>query len=174
MLLDSSHKATLLEEEELAQQEKDFTGYKHGLVRLNPGRWLFPAEFTKFANGLFNFKWRNSDVVVMTYPKCGTNWTQEIIWTMRNNANFDHPLAMDPLMDRSPFFECDMFFAEEVVPGSSEMNECPSFQRLCPGADPKDGMYLQISEATPDPRTIKTHLPFSLLHHSMLDTAKVT
>lgn len=173
MLLDSGHEATLLEGEELAQQQKDFQGYKQGLVRLNPGRWLYAARFTEVANKIYNFKWKSSDVVVMTYPKCGTTWTQEIIWTMRNNVNFDHPLAMDPIMDRAPFLECDMFLPEEIAPDSPFVAECPSFQRLCHGADPKDGMYLQIAAATPEPRTIKTHLPFSLLHPSLLDTAKV-
>ena len=67
-----------------------------------------------------------------------------------------------------------MYFPDEIDPDGPEMMECPSFKRLCPGADPKDGIYLQIAEATPDPRTIKTHLPLSLLHPSLLDTAKVT
>lgn len=173
MLLDSGHEATFLEGEELEQQKKNFQGYQSGLVRLNPGRWLFPAGFTKFANGMFNFKWRSSDVVVMTYPKCGTTWTQEIIWTMRNNVNFDHPLAKESIMDRAPFFDADMFLPDDITPDHPEMNECPSFQRLCPGADPSDGVYLQISRATPDPRTIKTHLAFSVLSPSLLDTAKV-
>ncbi|MPC50225.1 hypothetical protein E2C01_044049 [Portunus trituberculatus] len=47
------------------------------------------------------------------------------------------------------------------------------FKILCPGRRPKDGMCLQMAECTPDPRTIKTHLPFSLLPSSMLDTSKV-
>ncbi|XP_050716685.1 sulfotransferase 1C4-like isoform X2 [Eriocheir sinensis] len=174
MLLDSGHEVTLLEGEELAQQEQDFTGHKHrGLVRLTPGRWLFPKKFTKYANDLYNFKWRSSDVVVMTYPKCGTTWTQEIIWTMRNNNNFDHPHANEPIMDRVPFIEVDMLFPDGLTHGSPTMTETPSFLRHCPDADPNDGVYLQMSAAIPDPRTIKTHLPFSLLHPSMLDTVKV-
>lgn len=67
-----------------------------------------------------------------------------------------------------------MFLPEELAADSPFIAECPSFQRLCPDADPKDGVYLQIAAATPEPRTIKTHLPFSLLHPSLLDTTKVT
>lgn len=173
MLLDSGHEATLLEGEEQEQIGKDFTGYKNGMVRLTPGRWLFPRTFTKFANRCFNFKWRPSDVVLMTYPKCGTTWTQEIVWTMRNNANFDHPSADEPLSDRAPFFECDMLFPEDLPLDDPKTKVCPSFQQLCPGADPRDGIYLQLSAAIPDPRTIKTHLAFTVLHPSLLDTIKV-
>lgn len=56
MLLNSGHEATLLEGGELAQQQRDFTGYKDGLVRFSPGGWLFTKKFTKFANGYYNFK----------------------------------------------------------------------------------------------------------------------
>ncbi|MCL4145461.1 UNVERIFIED_CONTAM: hypothetical protein GTU68_024105 [Idotea baltica] len=34
-------------------------------------------------------------------------------------------------------------------------------------------MFLQFTEACRDPRTIKTHLPFSLLAKDLLDTCKV-
>lgn len=66
-----------------------------------------------------------------------------------------------------------MLNPHELTADSPLLSNVPSFLRVCPNADPKDGIYLQISAATPDPRTIKTHLPFSLLHPSMLDTAKV-
>lgn len=68
-----------------------------------------------------------------------------------------------------------MFFSDEMTRDNPFLKEAPSFFRVCPAdADPNDGVYLQISEAIPDPRTIKTHLPFSLLQPSMLDIAKVT
>lgn len=65
MLLDSGHEATLLEGEEQAQIGKDFTMHKNGMVRLTPGRWLFPKTFTKFANGVFNFKVSFSNMILM-------------------------------------------------------------------------------------------------------------
>lgn len=68
----------------------------------------------------------------------------------------------------------DMFHPDAPARGSPELDFTPSFSRLCPDADPNDGVYIQISVATPDPRTIKTHLPFSLFHPSLLDTSKVT
>ena len=48
------------------------------------------------------------------------------------------------------------------------------FKKMCPGRDPKDGVFLQISELAPSPRTIKSHLPLSLLPQNLLTTSKVT
>ena len=50
-------------------------------------------------------QFREDDVVVMTFPKCGTTWTQEVVWTMRHNPNLDHPMAKLDVNIRSPFLE---------------------------------------------------------------------
>jgi hypothetical protein len=50
-------------------------------------------------------QFRPDDVVVMTYPKCGTTWSQEIVWNMRNNPDLDNPDADDALFVRSPHLE---------------------------------------------------------------------
>ncbi|XP_069185385.1 sulfotransferase 1C4 isoform X2 [Procambarus clarkii] len=110
----------------------------------------------------------------MTWPKCGTTWMQEIVWTMRNNPDLDHPLASQSVMARSPFLDYDMLaFSKNVPPIDDGHPVIEAFKEKCPGKDPKDGIMLQLSEALPDPRTIKTHLPFSLLTPDLLDTAKV-
>ncbi|KAK3883603.1 hypothetical protein Pcinc_012105 [Petrolisthes cinctipes] len=44
---------------------------------------------------------------------------------------------------------------------------------MCPGRDAADGIFVQMTECSPDPRTIKTHLPLSLLPQNLLDTCKV-
>ncbi|XP_069185168.1 sulfotransferase 1C4-like [Procambarus clarkii] len=172
--LASGHTVEVLEGEELEHQERDFQGYTNGLIRLNPGRWLYPADYTKFADNLFKFKFRESDSVVMTWPKCGTTWMQEIVWTLRNNPDLDHPLASLSVLARSPFLDLDMLMLSKNIPPLDDSNPLvEAFKVMCPGKDPKDGVMLQLAEAIPDPRTIKTHLPFSLLTPDLLDTAKV-
>ena len=37
------------------------------------------------------------------------------------------------------------------------------FKSKYPGVDPSEGMFLHMSKTLPEPRTLKTHLPFSLL-----------
>ncbi|XP_071550983.1 sulfotransferase 1C4-like isoform X1 [Panulirus ornatus] len=174
MLLASGHTAEALQGEELEHQVRDFKGYNNGLVRLNPGRWLFPTDYTKLADKLYDYKFRESDVVVMTWPKCGTTWMQEIVWTMRNNPDLDNPQAMVPTHNRVPFLELDILLNSQNIPPLGEDSELmKAFRYRCPHKDPKDGILMQITEVSPDPRTIKTHLPFSLLNPHLLDTAKV-
>ena len=60
MKLASGHKAVELEGEELKRQEQDFADYTKGLVRLQPGRWLFPSAFTKFADKIYNMQVRHN------------------------------------------------------------------------------------------------------------------
>ncbi|XP_063889967.1 sulfotransferase 1A1-like [Scylla paramamosain] len=62
----------------------------------------------------------------------------------------------------------------DASPSSDDANPfLEPFKILCSGRNPKDGICVQMAECTPDPRTIKTHLPFSLLPSLMLDTSKV-
>ncbi|KAK7082356.1 hypothetical protein SK128_011528, partial [Halocaridina rubra] len=103
MKLQSGHVLTALEGEELAKQNKDWEGYPEGLVRLSPGRWLFPTKYKLYADKFYNFKFRSTDTVIVTYPKCGTTWAQEIVWTMKYNPDLNHPDALDFLLARSPF-----------------------------------------------------------------------
>lgn len=56
MKLSSGHEVVPLEGEELARQERDFTGYTEGIVRLHPGNWIFPTPFTDYADRIYNFK----------------------------------------------------------------------------------------------------------------------
>ncbi|XP_071550622.1 sulfotransferase 1A1-like [Panulirus ornatus] len=172
--LPSGHKATPLEGEELTQHDKDFVGFHQGLVRLSPGNWYLPAAFTNFAEKLYNFQWRGSDVVVSSYARCGSSWGQEIIWTMRNNPDLDNPMDAMPLLAKVPFLDMDMMMDGKEMPAITPDNPLvQGFIKMCPGGNPADGVNLQITAATPDPRTIKTHLPLSLLHPDVLDNTKV-
>ena len=32
---------------------------------------------------------RENDIWVVTFPKCGTTWTQEMVWQIANNVDID-------------------------------------------------------------------------------------
>src|SRR5579862_605035 len=44
---------------------------------------FFPRESIEFA---LNYKPENNDKFLVTYPKCGTTWTQQIICLILNNG----------------------------------------------------------------------------------------
>lgn len=52
----SGHTMERLEGEELERQERDWKGYTEGLVRLTPGRWLFPSTFEEYADKYYKFE----------------------------------------------------------------------------------------------------------------------
>ena len=73
------------------------------LVRSSPGNVLMPRQFTKIAEAIYNFKLRPDDVFVVTYPKCGTTWTQEMVWQILHDLDLEG--GKESIMTRSPYLE---------------------------------------------------------------------
>lgn len=46
----------------------------------------------------------NDDVWLVTLPKCGTTWMQELLWLLMHNCDFDGALR-EHLEVRTPFME---------------------------------------------------------------------
>lgn len=56
------------------------------------------------ADRIKNFQVFSDDVWVLSFPKCGTTWTIEMVWLIQNNMDFEkaRSIAAD---DRFPFLE---------------------------------------------------------------------
>jgi len=149
-------------------------GYSSGMLELEPSGFQIPAPFLRQARDICCFRFEPSDVLIMTYPKCGTTWTQEMVWTLRNSPNLDHPMAPAPVNIRAPFIEMDCLLASDKMarPGPDHPL-MKAFRNIVPDGDPAKGLFLQMAQHTARPRTLKTHLPFSLLPKDLLDTVKV-
>ena len=97
-----------------------------------------------------DFKLRPDDVWIITSPKCGTTWTQEITWQIMNGMQLER--TKEPLYERSPFLDMVTIMGKSV--GEAEE------------------MFKKIDEL-PSPRTIKSHFPLDLLPPKLLDTCNV-
>ncbi|XP_026330970.1 sulfotransferase 1C4-like [Hyposmocoma kahamanoa] len=100
----------------------------------------------------------------------GTTWTQELVWLITNDLNFEKAKSV-PLMDRYSFLEMCMFANNKAFqflmkknadkPGGAQILEKLSI----PGYETLANMKSH--------RFIKTHLPMSLRPPNLLDTCKV-
>lgn len=61
-------------------------------------------RYYKFAEKIRNFKVREDDVWILSYPKCGTTWTQEMVWMLANNLDYETAKKID-ISNRSPILE---------------------------------------------------------------------
>ncbi|XP_010573990.1 PREDICTED: sulfotransferase 1C1-like isoform X3 [Haliaeetus leucocephalus] len=85
---------------------------------------------------VWKFKARPDDLLIATYAKAGTTWTQEIVDMIQQNGDVEK-CRRATTYRRHPFLEWSM---QESSAAS-----------------------LELAEAMPSPRTIKTHLPVQLV-----------
>ncbi|XP_063825143.1 sulfotransferase 1B1-like [Ostrinia nubilalis] len=149
---------------------KCLTGYTKPFVRCGKQGYVMPGAFRKHAEAIYNMEVRPDDVWVITFPRSGTTWTQELIWLVENELDFK-TAKEKPLYERFPMLETTSQIPEiafdlikanfmnlKHFQGLNDAVRCPSHQLI---------------DQAPSPRFIKTHLPLSLLPPSLLSTAKV-
>ena len=98
-----------LKHEELSQEENellkkffktppldDYIRYPHGPV-------IMPRSYLDIEERIRNFDVKEDDIWIVTYPKSGTTWTQEMVWQIVNNM--DKEKGRLPLFTRTPFLE---------------------------------------------------------------------
>lgn len=65
---------------------------------------LIEKYMEQCAERIKTMKVYEDDVWVVSFPKAGTTWTQEMVWLINNDMNFDKALD-ENLLDRFPFLE---------------------------------------------------------------------
>ncbi|XP_045448755.1 sulfotransferase 1E1-like [Melitaea cinxia] len=150
--------------------KKCMIGYTKPFVKCGKKGYIMPGSFRKHAERIYNFQVRPDDIWVITFPRSGTTWVQEMVWLIQNDLDFKKAQEI-PLFDRFPMLE--------LTPQIPEMGlqlikrnflNLGYFQGL--GKAARSPSWKNIEEITA-PRFIKTHLPLSMLPPSLLDTAKV-
>ncbi|XP_058831220.1 luciferin sulfotransferase-like [Topomyia yanbarensis] len=104
-----------------------------------PEQCCLNKRFKALADRIKNMDVRLDDVWLITYPKSGTTWCQEMIWLICNNLDYEKANNVQ-LTDRFPFMEIN------------------GLRELPPGMD-----RFQATLSMESPRFIKTHLPVAFL-----------
>ncbi|XP_044739943.1 luciferin sulfotransferase-like [Chrysoperla carnea] len=127
---------------------KYFTSdFRKGYIEVTNKKFVLPQYYLEFMEKIENFEVYDTDVYVVSHPKTGTTWTQEMVWCIGNNLEFSNV----EIYKRFPFLEVTSLF---------DMRECPELF-----GEPKNHLMdsLENVRKSPHPRYIKTHLPWDLL-----------
>ncbi|XP_035893420.1 luciferin sulfotransferase-like [Anopheles stephensi] len=103
-----------------------------------PAHCVLNEHYRLSAERIRNLTVYEDDLWIVTAPKCGTTWTQEMMWLLDNDLNYEKASAIN-LIDRSIFLE----FCTLV----------PSYEQDT----------ITLVERMARPRHIKSHLPMALL-----------
>lgn len=78
---------------------------KHYRLTRSDAEWCIMIEpFLPLIDQIRNMPVYEDDVWVITFPKCGTTWTQEMVWLLNNDLNYDRA-SKETLEERFPFLE---------------------------------------------------------------------
>ena len=158
------HKDPTMHWEELDQKMKDskqefcslahLVIYENGLVMPR-----FFAEST--SKRLRDFKLRDDDIWVLSFPKTGTTLTLEMVWSIVNDVDLTKVRTV-PHLVRSPYIESGCVFP----PNIKELAESELVAENL--ADP-----ITFVENMSGRRVIKSHLPLEFLPPDILEKCKV-
>ena len=101
------------------------------------------------------------DVYVLAFPRTGTNWTQELVWLLQNDYNFEEAKGL-PLDRRFPLLDW-IVHLDHALEAWLQFTTQSS----------KQGDYLKTVEDMSSPRFIKSHFPLCLLPDALLEKSKI-
>ena len=79
--------------------------FYRSMIKSSPMNVFMPKYFLEFAEKIWNFVPRKDDVWILTYPKCGTTLTAEIMWQIANGVDLDSEKSKQKILLRSPWIE---------------------------------------------------------------------
>jgi len=118
-----------------------------GFERLGPMNYIVKAGNRDLVRRIQNLQITDQDIWVVTYPRSGTTWTQEMVWSILNNVDLDTARKTD-IDDKFYFLDLDW-----IVGPAKAIPACEA--------------------ALGQRRLIKTHLPLGLLPRNLLTQCKV-
>ncbi|KAF0305470.1 Sulfotransferase 1C4 [Amphibalanus amphitrite] len=132
-----------------------------GQAPFGPSGYMLPVDAEPFLRQYVQTPVDPGDVWIVTLPKCGTTWTQEMVWLIQNDCDYKGAQCL-LCPDRYQFLEIACISAphqrEEVRQGNNPISKRNMFSRV---------------EERPKPWFVKTHLPLHYCPPALLERGKV-
>ncbi|CAL8122462.1 unnamed protein product [Orchesella dallaii] len=140
--------------------------YDEGWVRLGKIKACFARNYVRYYERIRDFQTQPDDIWVSSFPKCGTTWTQEMVYCIATDLDFE--AAKTGLQKRFPYFELRAnwspnltnIIADNVLKNNNNSST----------EDENKSFFLNsfdLVDHLETPRFIKTHLHYSLLPTAM-------
>ncbi|KAM7359796.1 sulfotransferase 2 isoform 1-T2 [Cochliomyia hominivorax] len=84
---------------------------KNCFIEVLPGNVILPRKFQEIGESIREFQTYSDDVWLVSYPRTGSTWAQEMIWLLGNKLDFEGAKQMQQL--RSPLIELSALFSED-------------------------------------------------------------
>ncbi|CAK1552653.1 unnamed protein product [Leptosia nina] len=156
-------------DQEITKEIHGYTKMKKKYVWVGPELYFYPDTYRTFGPKFYEFAIRPTDIFLVAHPRTGTTWVSEMIWLLNNNLNYAKAKNLD-IDSRFPLLDLCLVLTPESE--KERLNRIPNEmdkQFLRNLVEPTVNKIINA----PSPRLIKTHLPFSLLPPTLLDTTKV-
>lgn len=70
-----------------------------------------PSKFQEIGEDIKKFEIRSDDVWLLSYPRTGSTWAQEMIWLLGNNLDYEGAKNIQQV--RTPLLELSAIFSED-------------------------------------------------------------
>ncbi|XP_071446820.1 sulfotransferase 1C4-like [Hetaerina americana] len=147
-----------------------FPKRKDGFVHAGSKKYLLYSKYRKEGVHYYNMELRPDDVWIISFPRSGSTWTQELVWLINNDLDYETALSKK-LITRSPFLEYSFVLPDDFIAEMMEKhkNDPSKLELLRENFRPAYETLPKMKS----PRHVKTHFPLSLLPPTLLDTCKV-
>ena len=125
-----------VDNEALQEFEKHQNAFQRGFVKIMPYESVFPRTFLQFEKQVQGFEVRDDDVYIVSFPKCGTTWTKEMVWNICNDLDFEKAMSV-PLTKRIPFIEASGIRSEKDRQTDSKFFNSVNFAKQMPFNEPR-------------------------------------
>lgn len=96
---------------DLKERLDTFFRTDNALIEVHPGRVMMPSKFQEIGEDIKNFEIRKDDVWLLSYPRTGSTWAQEMIWLLGNNLDYEGAKNIQQV--RTPLLELSAIFSED-------------------------------------------------------------